>query len=315
MPNPSPAVKIHGMIYLLLGIISSASISLVFKFFGDQQGNRYGIIIGNYLTCILISLIMTGGIGPVVSAAGITYGLGAIGGFLFVAGLVSIQSSVAANGATLTSAFGKLGVMVPLTFSFLIFKEQPAALQVVGILIALAALIIMNSPDKSAGTAGSATADSTTTADSTAPATAPKTYSFTLLILTFLANGLADAMSKVFEQAGPRSDDRVFIFMIFFTAAIISAGLAYREYRMTGKKLIPKELLAGIAVGVPNYFCSFFLLKALTGMPSFLVYPIFSTGTIIVVMLLSAAFFRERPTKKQALGIAMILTALVLLNL
>ena len=68
------------MIYLLLGIISSASISLVFKFFGDQQGNRYGIIIGNYLTCILISLIMTGGIGPVVSAVGITYGLGAIGG-------------------------------------------------------------------------------------------------------------------------------------------------------------------------------------------------------------------------------------------
>ena len=286
------------MIYLLLGIISSASISLVFKFFGDQQGNRYGIIIGNYLTCIAISLIMTGGIGPVVSAAAITYGLGVIGGFLFVAGLVSIQSSVAANGATLTSAFGKLGVMVPLTFSFLIFKEQPAALQVVGILIALAALIIMNSPDKSAGSSDT-----------------PKTYSFTLLILTFLANGLADAMSKVFEQAGPRSDDRVFIFMIFFTAAIISAGLAYREYRMTGKKLIPKELLAGIAVGVPNYFCSFFLLKALTGMPSFLVYPIFSTGTIIVVMALSAAFFRERPTKKQALGIAMILTALVLLNL
>ena len=286
------------MIYLLLGIISSASISLVFKFFGDQQGNRYGIIIGNYLTCILISLIMTGGIGPVVSAAGITYGLGAIGGFLFVAGLVSIQSSVAANGATLTSAFGKLGVKVPLTFSFLIFKEQSAVLQVVGILIDLAALIIMNSPDKSAGSSDT-----------------PKTYSFTLLILTFLANGLADAMSKVFEQAGPRSDDRVFIFMIFFTAAIISAGLAYREYRMTGKKLILKELLAGIAVGVPNYFCSYFLLKALTGMPSFLVYPIFSTGTIIVVMALSAAFFRERPTKKQALGIAMILTALVLLNL
>ena len=80
LPKPPPADRIHGMIYLLLGIISSASISLVFKFFGDQQGNRYGIIIGNYLTCILISLIMTGGIGPVVSAVGITYGLGAIGG-------------------------------------------------------------------------------------------------------------------------------------------------------------------------------------------------------------------------------------------
>ena len=92
-------------------------------------------------------------------------------------------------------------------------------------------------------------------------------------------------------------------------------GMNEDEYRMTGKKLIPKELLARIAVGVPNYFCSFFLLSALTRLPSFLVYPVFSTGTIILVMLVSTLLFRERPTKKQALGIAMILTALVLLNL
>ena len=298
LPKPPPADRIHGMIYLLLGIISSASISLVFKFFGDQQGNRYGIIIGNYLTCILISLVMIGDMSLIRNAAPVTFLCGAVGGVLFVAGLVFIQLSVAANGATLTSAFGKLGVMVPLAFSFLIFKEQPAVIQVVGIVIALAALIIMNSPDKSAEASA-----------------APKTYSFTLLILTFLANGLADAMSKVFEQVGPRTDDRVFISFIFMMACVISAVLAFLEYRKTGKKLIPKELLAGIAVGVPNYFCSFFLLSALTRLPSFLVYPVFSTGTIILVMLVSTLLFRERPTKKQALGIAMILTALVLLNL
>ena len=286
------------MIYLLLGIISSASISLVFKFFGDQQGNRYGIIIGNYLTCILISLVMIGDMSLIRNAAPVTFLCGAVGGVLFVAGLVFIQLSVAANGATLTSAFGKLGVMVPLAFSFLIFKEQPAVIQVVGIVIALAALIIMNLPDKSAEASA-----------------APKTCSFGLLILTFLANGLADAMSKVFEQVGPRTDDRVFISFIFMMACVISAVLAFLEYRKTGKKLIPKELLAGIAVGVPNYFCSFFLLSALTRLPSFLVYPVFSTGTIILVMLVSTLLFRERPTKKQALGIAMILTALVLLNL
>ena len=298
LPKPPPADRIHGMIYLLLGIISSASISLVFKFFGDQQGNRYGIIIGNYLTCILISLVMIGDMSLIRNAAPVTFLCGAVGGVLFVAGLVFIQLSVAANGATLTSAFGKLGVMVPLAFSFLIFKEQPAVIQVVGIVIALAALIIMNSPDKSAEASA-----------------APKTYSFGLLILTFLANGLADAMSKVFEQVGPRTDDRVFISFIFMMACVISAVLAFLEYRKTGKKLIPKELLAGIAVGVPNYFCSFFLLSALTRLPSFLVYPVFSTGTIILVMLVSTLLFRERPTKKQALGIAMILTALVLLNL
>lgn len=311
------------MIYLLMAILSSASIALVFKALGSQGGNRYGVIIGNYLTCIVISLIMTGGPAAIVHAAPVTYLCGAVGGLLFVLGLVFMQSSVAANGATLTSAFGKLGVMVPLAFSFLIFREQPAALQMVGIVIALAALVVINAPAKDAPAKAAANATDAPEAsdapakDAPAPATttSPKTYSFALLALTFLGNGLADSMAKVFEQVGPRSDDRVFISLVFIAAAVISAGLALREYRVTGAPITKKELLSGVAVGVPNYFCSFFLLSSLTRLPSFLVYPIFSTGTIIAVMLVSTILFKERPTKKQLTGIAMILLALVLLNL
>ena len=312
------------MIYLLMAIMSSASIALVFKALGSQGGNRYGVIIGNYLTCIVISLIMTGGPATIVHAAPVTYLCGAVGGLLFVLGLVFMQSSVAANGATLTSAFGKLGVMVPLAFSFLIFREQPAALQVVGIVIALAALVVINAPAKDSPAKAAANATYTPEASDAPDAKAapapdttasPKTYSFALLALTFLGNGLADSMAKVFEQVGPRSDDRVFISLVFIAAAVISAGLALREYRVTGAPITKKELLSGVAVGVPNYFCSFFLLSSLTRLPSFLVYPIFSTGTIIAVMLVSTILFKERPTKKQLTGIAMILLALVLLNL
>lgn len=285
------------MIYLILAVISSASITLVFKALGDREGNPYGVIVGNYLTCIVVSLIMVGDVGSVFRAAPLTYAVGGISGLLFVAGLVFMQRSVAANGATLTSAFGKLGVMVPLAFSFLVFKEQPAPIQVVGIVIALAALVLINSPDKG---------DAKNSA---------RTYSFALLILTFLGNGMSDSMAKVFEQLGTRDEDRIYIFVTFFTAAIISSVLAFAEHKKSGNPVRPKELLAGIAVGIPNYFCSFFLLASLTRLQSFLVYPIFSTGTIIVVMLVSTILFRERPTKKQYAGIALILAALVLLNL
>ena len=37
------------MIYLILAVISSASITLVFKALGSLGGNRFGVIIGNYL--------------------------------------------------------------------------------------------------------------------------------------------------------------------------------------------------------------------------------------------------------------------------
>ena len=58
----------------------------------------------------------------------------------------------------------------------------------------------------------------------------------------------------------------------------------------------------------------FMLLLALERLPAFLVYPVFSTGTILLVLLLSALLFRERPGRRQLLGILLILGALVLLN-
>ena len=81
------------MIYLLMAILSSASIALVFKALGSQGGNRYGVIIGNYLTCIVISLIMTGGPAAIAQAAPVTYLCGAVGGLLFVLGLSSCKAA------------------------------------------------------------------------------------------------------------------------------------------------------------------------------------------------------------------------------
>jgi drug/metabolite transporter (DMT)-like permease len=239
---------------------------------------------------------MIGDPGVIPAAALPTWICGIIGGLLFVAGLVFMQSSIKINGATLTSAFGKLGVMVPLAMSLLIFGEKPALVQVAGILVAISALVVINSPSK----------------DESSKAA---TYSFALLILTFLGNGLADSMAKVFEHIGSRADDRIYIFFVFASACLITAVLAYVEYKKTSKKIIPKELLAGIAVGIPNYYSSFFLLGSVERLPSFLVYPIFSTGTILLVMVVSTLIFRERPSKTQYIGIAMILAALVLLNL
>jgi multidrug transporter EmrE-like cation transporter len=74
-------------------------------------------------------------------------------------------------------------------------------------------------------------------------------------------------------------------------------------------------MLAGAAVGVPNYFSSYLLLQALVSLPAFFVYPVFSTGTILVVLLCSALLFKERPVRRQLAGIGVILAALALLNL
>lgn len=283
------------MLLLLLAMLGSASMTLVLKLFREPRGNRYGIILGNYMTCVGIALLMMPQRGMILQADRTTLLCGLVGGVLFVANLVAMQSSVRLNGASLSAAFAKLGLLVSLAVSAVWFRERPGIGQLLGAALVLPALFLIHGrgKDEAEGAPGS----------------------FTLLLLTLLTGGGGDAMAKVFEQLGAAGEGTVYFFVLFLTAGVLSALLAWRETRRTGKKLLPAELAAGIAVGIPNYFSSYLLLLALQRLPAFLVYPAFSAGTILLVMLLSALLFRERPGRRQLGGIGLILTALVLLNL
>ena len=87
-------------------------------------------------------------------------------------------------------------------------------------------------------------------------------------------------MAKIFEHAGQRIFDQLYFLILFGTASALTAVLLLAEYKKTGKKPVWKELLAGMAVGIPNYFSSVLLL----------------------VTIIGAAVFQERPGKKGWTG-------------
>lgn len=284
------------MRYLIFAILSSASIALVLKLFRAQKGNRYGILLGNYLTCVLIALLTMPDRGKILHGSATTLCFGAIAGVFFVAALVLMQSSIKVNGATLTTAFTKLGLIVTLILSFAWFRERPGTLQLIGIGLVLGALAVMYfGGNRSAG--------------------AREGKGVILLILTMLGGGFGDSMAKVFERYGKASESVLYFFWLFCTACVITAVLALITYQRTKKRILVMELLAGCVVGVPNYYSSYLLLRALRQLPSYLVYTVFSTGTILVVMLFSLIFFKERLLRRQLIGVFLIFAALAFLNL
>ena len=287
------------MLYLLLAALSSAALTLVLKWFRDPKGSRYGILLGNYLTCMLIAFIQMPDKGRFYQASPSTFLLGGIGGFLFVAGLVTMQSSVRQNGATLTSAFSKLGMLIPLLMSFLFFGDVPTWLQAVGLLFAVGAIIVLNLPGKAEH----------------AKEEPGSRMILWLLLVTLLASGLSEGMSKVFERLGNQTENTRYFFFLFLTAAVLTAVLAIADKIRHGKGIRLKEMAAGILAGIPNYFSAWFLLKALIQLPAMLVYPVFSVGSILLVTGFGALIFKERLEKRQWLGLGLILIALVLLNL
>ena len=302
--------------------------ALILKIFRNQNGNRYGILLGNYLTCTVLAGILmpkgeagfpVGGLpvgGPTagsLTAGGITWLCGICAGILFVAGLVSMQGSVGKNGAILTSAFSKLGLIVPLLVSVLFFGERVRMIQIPGIILVLAAFLLISFDSEKALSFDSEKALRSDPGKAPA-AKGGKVYPLLLLaVLVFCGGG--DAMAKVFEETGQRAWDGMYFLILFAAAACLTLVLLLAEKKRSGKKVIGKEFAAGFLVGIPNYFSSSLLLKALTGLPAFVVYPCFSAGTLLLVTLIAVPVFKERPGVKTWTGLACITAALILLNI
>ena len=285
-------MELTGPMYLALAIASSAAMTLFLKGFRADGTNRYAIILGNYFTCVILGFFLLKEKASVLHPAPSTLLFGALCGILFVFTLVMMQFSIEKNGAILSSAFSKLGLIIPLIMSIAFFGEKPKIVQYIGIAVVLAAVLIINGKKKEG-----------------------QQVHPLLLILVLLGGGFADGMAKIFNQFGDLSQDDLYILTVFFTAGVITLVLLFLEYRKTGKTGRLKDYLAGILVGIPNYFSASLLLRSLSTVPAFIAYTVFSVGTILFITLVSMLVFKEKPTKYQWIGIALIVAALVLLNL
>ncbi|MBR3979383.1 MAG: hypothetical protein IKJ94_07165 [Oscillospiraceae bacterium] len=278
------------MIFLCLAIFSSCAISLFMRISANRVSAKLSMLSVNYVICSLLGASYAGFdlICPDVSGFSTTVSLGIVGGILFLASFILLQRNTARNGIVLSSVFMKLGLLVPMILSVLVFRELPTWSQVVGFCIALLAIVLINV--KKGNTASR--------------------FHWELLVL-LLTGGGADAMSKVFEALGPAALSNQFLFYIFAVALVLCVALVIYKKERPGLW----EVLFGAAIGIPNFFSSKFLLRSLADLPAVVVYPSFSIATILITTLVGVCFFKERLRKLQWLALAAIVAALFLLNI
>ncbi len=277
------------MIYLLLAILSSALISVIMRISTSRVSNNIAMLSMNYLACLIIAAAFSGitSLFPQNTQLPQALGLGVINGALYLFSFVLFQQNVKNNGVVLSSIFMKLGLLVPLVLSILVFSEVPTVLQIIGFCIAVGAIILINLQ--------------TGTSD---------TRMGLGLVFLLLMGGSADAMSKVYEEIGPVSLSSQFLFYTFAVAFVLCLILMFIKKQRIGRN----EILYGCLIGIPNFFSAKFLLLSLDSVPAVVAYPTFSVGTILVVTLVGIAVFKERLTIRQIIAVCAILIALVMLN-
>ena len=278
------------MIYLLLAILSSAMVSVIMRLSTDKVTGNVSMLAMNYLMCMGVAALYTGVDKLFHPGAGVgqTLIMGGFNGLLYLLGFVLLQVNVKKNGVVLSTVFMKLGLLVPMVVSVLWFGEQPGLWQVLGFVIAVGAIVLINLGD---GTGGNGFRPG--------------------LILLLLSGGCGDVMAKVFEELGDPALGPQFLLYTFGAALVLCVVLMLRKGQRPGMA----EVFFGVVIGIPNYFCSKFLLKALETVDAVIAYPTFSVGTLLTVTLAGVLFFRERLGKRQWVAVAAILAALVLLNI
>ena len=264
----------------------------------NHTKNNISMLAVNYGICFLLSVFYKGinNLFQTGEGMGTALMLGLVNGFFYIASLILFQSSVKQNGLVLSSIFMKLGIMVPLVISILLFHEIPTVMQVAGFVLAIIAIVIINLKNKT---------------EDHAIEKIPKINFKKIGLLGVLVGcGLADGMSKIYQELGTKQFEELFLvitFIIAFALSIVLIGVKKQ-------KITKNEIIYGAMLGVPNYYSARFLLKALGQIPAVVAYPTFSIGTIAVITLTGIIVFREKLTKRQMIAIGLIAVAVVLLN-
>lgn len=301
------------MLFLLVAILCTTSLNVIFKVSENNNSNRYAVSAFNCLSAMIVSYLFIfgkkifdvawfkafGGEISLLFSSGAKFTADASPAFAIIlavfAGVISyiciyiLQLSTARNGTAMTITFNKVGVLIPAILSVIFFGETPRVMQIIGLVIAMLSIVMVYFKKE-------------------------ETSVITLrlaLFGTLFFGGFLDFLSKVFEYFGTEQFQGMFIFYIYLFSTI----LAFIAMLKKNGKIKRADVIFGLITGIPAQFISQFLLKALTTIPAFIVFPLYSVGAILLVNVINLIFFKEKLSKQQFVAIGMMIVATVLLNL
>lgn len=287
------------MIALALSILSSTTIYVVFKLFPKFKINTLHAIVTNYLVATACGIILQPNeidLGQTFQYSWFPFALGL--GVLFITVFNLMGITAQRNGLSVVSVAAKMSVVIPILFGLIYYNESLGISKFLGILLALVAVYLV-SIKKSDGLK-------------------IKASNLIFPLLVFLGSGVIDTSVKYLEGEYVGKDDiAIFSATIYAMAALIGIMiLAIQGFRDQFQFQF-KNVLGGIALGIPNYFSIYFLVQALRSgiFESSGIFTINNVSVVMISTLLGIILFREKILVKNWIGIALAILGILLITL
>lgn len=294
------------MFYLILSVLFTASLFVTFRLFEKYKIQTLQAIVVNYYICVLLSVLFTDKTLDFSALVSGTHWIGwaVLIGCLFITIFYTTALSTQKVGLTVTSVAAKIAMVMPVLAAIFIFKtaEHYTWFNYLGIIAALITVILCSMQDETT----SQTKEGT-----------PLWLMIALPLFVFLGSGTIDTLLSFISNTYLTSDnDRAtFSTIVFAISGTIGTTILIFNVLFRKEKFEAKSLVAGVALGVPNFFSIFTLLKALEsyqGNGAF-VFPVANIGVIIVAALVALLFFREKLLLANKIGLAVAVMAIVLI--
>ena len=290
------------MIYLFLSILLSTFLGVIFVYFNKHKIDIFQAIVFNYWVCVITGSLVLGNF-PIHTNSVQTdwFKMSIIMGVLFISVFNLIGISSVLVGATITQTANKLSLTIPVVVSYFLYHENISLLKMIGILLALIAVILTMSK-KSSGEKKKI-----------------PLWEFSLPIVLFVSSGVVDSITKYVQNKYLISEaiSKSYIIAGFMVAATIGSVILFFLYITGRKKFEFKNVLAGIILGVPNYFSIYYLIKALQNksMNSSATIPINNIGVLFLVSIFGIFIFKEKLTRLNYIGLGLTLLAILFIFL
>ncbi len=288
------------LLYLIGSIISSTIIVLVFKAYERFDIDNFQAIVINYLTCVVVGSLL---IGDFPVEAGFTqkawFPVALILGLMFISTFYAVALTVQKFGVAVAVVLQKMAIIISVVFAIWMYDESITTLKIIGIILALVAVILTNIPAKSEER---------------------KLQTWGLLALfvpayVFFVSGAIESLLLYTERSLLAGEGSIrFTIFLFGTAAVI--GLAFLIFNVIrGKnKIGGKHILAGIVLGVPNFFSIYFLLLVLgQGIDGSTIFPINNISIIVLAAALAWMIFKEKLSLINVGGVIVAVFSIILM--
>lgn len=283
------------MIYLILSIITSVIVVIYFKLFEKYKVNTLQAIVINYITCAIMGNLMaeTPGITTAFWKEGwFPYTL--ILGFLFISVFYSIAQTAQKIGVSVSMVAAKLSVAIPVLAALFLHGEPWGVLKVSGIILSMISVYFI----------------SKTEGDT------QHRKLWYLPLYVFLGSGLIDSLlNEIDKKYIPPFDTNHILSFVFLTAFILGSIVMISLLVNKKEQFEFKSILWGIALGIPNYMCMYFLLKTLNSFSEASVaLPMNNIGIVLASTLTGLLVFKEKLSRINVAGLIMAIVSIIILS-